>query len=111
MPIDALLWLLLPVVVAGGSALLSYYITQARADVALAKGRESLAAAEAAINFHKVILEERIKATEESVRRAAMDEFMRDFRIEERSYGRESKTTCSSKKSMIMQERLCFRNI
>ena len=36
---------------------------------------------------------------------------MQDIRVEERSYVRESKTLSTSKKSMIMQERLFFRNI
>jgi hypothetical protein len=56
-------------------------------------------------------MEERIKATEESTKRLAMDEFMHDFRVEERSYARESKSLTASKKTMVMQERLFFRNI
>jgi hypothetical protein len=101
----------LPVFVAGGSSLLSFFIMQARMEVALAKERESLAEARATITSQKVTMEERIKATEESSKRLAMDEFMHDFRVEERSYARESKSLTSSKKTMIMQERLFFRNI
>ena len=108
---DAMLWMFLPVFVAGGSALLSFYIMQAKMEVALAKERESLAEARATINSHKVTLEERIRATEEATKRRAMDEFMQDFRVEERSYVRESKSLTASKKSMVMQERLFFRNI
>jgi hypothetical protein len=113
MPIhmDAFLWLFLPVFVAGGSALLSYYIMQAKMEVALAKERESLAEARATITSQKVTMEERIKATEESTKRIAMDDFMHDFRVEERSYVRESRSLAASKKSMVMQERLFFRNI
>ena len=111
MHLDALLWLFLPIFVAGGSALLSFYIMQAKMEVALAKERESLAEARAVINSHKVTLEERIRATEESTKRHAMDEFMQDFHVEERSYVRESKSLTASKKSMVMQERLFFRNI
>jgi hypothetical protein len=111
MHMDAFLWMFLPVFVAGGSALLSFYIMQARMEVALAKERESLAEARATISSQKVTLEERIKATEESTRRHALDEFMQDFRVEERSYARESKSLSQSRKSMVMQERLFFRNI
>jgi hypothetical protein len=113
MPIqlDALLWLFLPVFVAGGSALLSYYLMQAKMEVALARERESLAEARATITSQKVTMEERIKATEESTKRLAMDDFMQDFRVEERSYVRESRSLNASKKSMVMQERLFFRNI
>ena len=111
MHMEAFLWMFLPVFVAGGSALLSFYIMQARMEVALAKERESLAEARATITSQKVTMEERIKATEEATKRVAMDEFMQDFRVEERSYARESKSLTASKKSMVMQERLFFRNI
>jgi hypothetical protein len=111
MHLDAFLWLFLPVFVAGGSALLSFYIMQAKMEVALAKERESLAEARATISNQKVTMEERIKATEETTKRVALDEFMHDFRVEERSYVRESKSLSASKKHMVMQERLFFRNI
>ncbi len=111
MHMDAFLWMFLPVFVAGGSALLSFYIMQAKMEVALSKERETLAEARATITSHKVTIEERIKATEEATKRHALDEFMQDFRVEERSYVRESKSLSSSKKSMVMQERLFFRNI
>jgi hypothetical protein len=111
MHMDAFLWMFLPVFVAGGSALLSFYIMQARMEVAIAKERESLAEARATISSQKITLEERIKSTEESTKRHALDEFMQDFRVEERSYVRESKSLTASKRSMVMQERLFFRNI
>ncbi len=111
MHMDALLWLFLPVFVAGGSALLSYYIMQSKMEVALAKERESLAEARATITSQKVTMEERIKATEESTKRLAMDDFMHDFRVEERSYARETRSATALRKSMVMQERLFFRNI
>jgi len=111
MHLDALLWLFLPVFVAGGSALLSFYIMQAKMEVAVSKERESLAEARATINSQKVTMEERIRATEESVKRAALDDFLKDFRVEERSYVRETKSLDSATRSMVMQERLFFRNI
>ena len=111
MHLDALIWLFLPVFVAGGSALLSFFIMQAKMEVSLSKERESLAEAHATINSQKVMMEERIRATEESVKRAALDEFLKDFRVEERSYVRETKSLEEAKRSMIMQERLFFRNI
>jgi hypothetical protein len=111
MQLEAFLWLFLPVFVAGGSALLSYYIMQARMEVALAKERESLAEARATIVSHKITMEERVRATEESAKRKALDDFMQDIRTEERSYVRESRSLDGSRKTMIMQERLFFRNI
>jgi hypothetical protein len=111
MHLDALLWLFLPVFVAGGSALLSFYIMQAKMEVAVSKERESLAEARATITSQKVMMEERVRATEETVRRAALDEFLKDFRVEERSYARETRSLNSATRSMVMQERLFFRNI
>jgi hypothetical protein len=105
------LWLFLPVFVAGGSALLSFYIMQAKMEVAVSRERESLAEARATIHSQKVTMEERIRATEESVKRAALDDFLKDFRVEERSYVRETKSLDSATRSMVMQERLFFRNI
>ena len=111
MQLEAFLWMFLPVFVAGGSALLSYYIMQAKMEVAIAKERESLSEARATITSQKVTLEERIKATEEATKRQALDDFLQEFRVEERSYVREMKSLSASKKSMVMQERLFFRNI
>ena len=62
MQMEAFLWLFLPVFVAGGSALLSYFVMQARMEVALAKERESLAEARAKISSYQVTLDERVKA-------------------------------------------------
>jgi hypothetical protein len=111
MQMEAFLWLFLPVFVAGGSALLSYYVMQARMEVALAKERESLAEARAMISSHKITLDERVKATEEACKRQALDDFMHDIRVEERSYVREVKSLYALKKTMVMQERIFFRNI
>jgi hypothetical protein len=111
MQIDALLWILLPVFIAAGSALLSFYMMQARMEVAISKEREVLAEARAEIRTQKTTLEERVKATEQEARRRALDEFMQEFRVEERHYFRENKSAAARQKSMILQERLYFRNI
>src|SRR6266496_405779 len=111
MHLDAFLWIILPVLIAAGSALLAFSIMQARMEVAISRERETLAEAKATIHSQNITLEERLKATEESTRRKAMDEFMQDIRVEERSYLRESKSMFSTKKLMVVQERLYFRNI
>jgi hypothetical protein len=111
MHVDAFLWIFLPVFIAGGSALLAIAIMQARMEVAVAKEKEALAEAKASIHSHQVTLEERLKATEEMTRRKSLDEFIQDIRVEERSYMRETKSMFSSKKLVVVQERLFFRNI
>ncbi len=107
---EAMLWLFMPLFVAAGSALMSYLIMQSKLEVALAKEREATAEARAAIANHARTLEETIKATEERVRRQSLDDFLAEFRVEERHYTRESKSLFLNRKSMVLQERLFFRN-
>lgn len=108
---DQFLWILLPVLVAAGTAILVYFLMEARAEVSIAKERENLAAAKALLAAHETGLEDKIKAAEETAHRKAFDQFLMDFRVEERHYMRESKSHFLNRKSMIMQERLYFRNI
>jgi len=108
---DAILWIMLPLFTAAGSALLAFAIMQARQEVALAKEREALVEAHAQLRNHQREVEDRVRATEEETRRRSMDEFINDIRVEERHYLRESKSFFSSRKSMVLQERMFFRNI
>ncbi len=108
---EPLIWILLPVFVAAGSALLSFYIMQARLEVAIAKEREMIAQVQANLTSQEKVTEEKLRATEAIVKKDALDEFLGDFRIEERHYLRESKTLFMNKKAMVLQERLFFRNI
>jgi hypothetical protein len=107
----AMLWILLPLFVAAGSALLAFYIMQARLEVAVAHEREGLSAAEATIRGQERLAVEKVKAAEETSRREAFEQFLGDFRVEERHYMRENKTMFASRKSLVLQERLFFRNI
>ncbi len=61
----ALLWILLPLIVAAGSALLSFYIMQAKLEVAVAKERETMAEVSAALKHAEQMTEERVRAAEE----------------------------------------------
>jgi len=108
---DAMLWLFLPLFVAAGSALMAYFIMQAKLEVAISKERETMAEARAMLATHARTLEETIKSTEERTKRQALDDFLAEFRVEERHYTRESKSLFLNRKSMVLQERLFFRNI
>jgi hypothetical protein len=108
---DAILWILLPMLVAGGSAILSYYVMQSRMEVAIAKERETLAQANAKIQTLEATIPDKIKLAEETAQRRAFDSFLMDFRVEERRYLRESKSHFMNSRSIVMQERLYFRNI
>src|SRR3979411_878879 len=108
---EVLLWICLPVLVAGGSALLALYIMQARLEVAVAKEREAVSEARILLESHKKAMEESLKAVEEQNRRKALDEFLADIRTEERHYIRENKMLFMNRKSLVLQERIFFRNI
>lgn len=111
MELSALVWILLPLFIAAGSALLSYYIMQARMEVAIARERESLAEAQAIIRNQEKLMEEKVRAAEEVAARQAFDQLLADFRVEERHFMRENKSMFVNRKSLVMQERLYFRNI
>ena len=101
----------IPLSAAGAGALLAFIVMRARMQVMLAKEHEELARAQAIIEVQKIEVDQRVRATEESVRRQALDEFIQDFRVEERSYVRETKSMFSARKLMVLQERLFFRSI
>ena len=105
------LWVCLPFVIAAGSGLLAAIIMQARMEVALAQQREGLAEARTLLATAHRTMEDRVKAAEEAARRKALDEFMSDIRIEERHYVRESKSLFLNQRSLVLQERVFFRNI
>ena len=63
------------------------------------------------LESHKKAMEERLKATEETAKRKALDDFLADIRSEERHYVRENKMLFMNRKSLVLQERIFFRNI
>jgi hypothetical protein len=108
---DAILWILLPILVAGGSAILSYSVMQSRMEIAVLKEREAVSEANAKLRALTDGVPDKIRVAEESAQRRAFDQFLMDFRVEERRYLRESRSHLMSRKSVVMQERLYFRNI
>lgn len=110
-PMDALLWILLPGFVAVGTGLLAFFVMQSRMEVAIAKEREMLAEARGALDAQKKAMEEAVKGAEEAARRKALDEFLADMRVEERHYIRNHHLLFMHRKSLVMQERIFFRNL
>jgi hypothetical protein len=109
--VEAIVYVMMPLLIAAGTALLCYSIMSARMEVAVSKEREALAEVRAILDSSKATMDEKIRATEESSKRRAMDAFLADIRVEERHYVKESKNLLGNKKSMVLQERLYFRNI
>jgi hypothetical protein len=104
-------WIVWSGVCSIGTGALVYFIMRSHMDVLLAKQREELAGARAALAAQKEALSESMKNAEEGSRRRAMDEFLADLRVEERHYVRQHKVLFVNRKSMVRQERIYFRNI
>jgi hypothetical protein len=91
--------------------MLAYFVMKARMEAAIAGERSALAEARARLEGQSKTLAETIRATEEAAKRQAFDEFLADLRVEERHYTREQKALFLHKKSLVLQERIYFRNI
>jgi hypothetical protein len=112
---EALLWILLPGFTAVSSGLLAWFIMQSRMEVALAQQREKLAESRGALDAERSALDAALptamKCAEETARREALENFMGDLRVEQRHYTRENKMLLQNRKSLVLQERMYFRNI
>jgi len=112
---EGMLWILLPGFVAVSSGLLAWFVMQSRMEVALAQERENLAQSRGAIDAERTALEAQlgtaIRAAEESAKRVALDNFLDELRVEQRHYTRENRLLLQTRKSLVIQERMYFRNI
>jgi hypothetical protein len=106
-------WVSLGVILVVGviSSLLTYLITRLRMERSSAKGARALADAVAALENEKATFEQAARGIEESARRKALDEFLADLHVEERHYVREHRVLFAHRKSLVLEERILFRNI
>jgi hypothetical protein len=109
--LNALLMIAVPGFAAVGAMLLAWFIMQSRMEVAIAKEREQSAEARGALEAEKKNLEIAIHGAEEAAKRKALEEFLSEMRVEERHYVREHKLLFMHRKSLVMQERIYFRNL
>jgi hypothetical protein len=107
-PVIWVAWTALCVIGAGG---LVFFLMQSRMELLLSKQREELAALRATLETRQEFMQGSIKQAEEATRRQALDEFLAEIRVEERSYVREHKAFFLTRKSLVRQERIFFRNI
>ena len=112
---DALFWIFLPAFAAVAAALLAWFIMQSRMEVALAGLREQLAESRGALQAERAAmegsLETALHAAEERARRQAFDNFLTELRVEQRHYTRENQGLTPARKSLVLQERMYFRNL
>lgn len=104
-------WILAIVLCAAATGGIVFHMMRLRMEVRLAAQREDLAAARAALEVRGEALMDSLRSAEESARRRAMDEFISEIRVEERHYIREHKAFFLTRKSVVRQERIFFRNL
>ena len=105
------IWVLLPICIALGSALLAVYIMQRRLDPQTARERQSLNEARALIEAQKEHLDELNKLRDESARRKSFDDFRGHLKIEQRHRIREPESRYAGQKMLVLQERISFGEI
>ena len=112
---DVLFWIFLPGFAAVAAGLLAWFVMQSRMEVALAGLREQLAESRGALQAERAAmdgsLETAMCAAEERARRQAFDNFLTELRVEQRHYTRENRQLTPARKSLVLQERMFFRNI
>jgi len=104
-------WAFVAVLCSAFSAAIVYLLMRSRAQVLLSKQREELAEARAALTAQRESLQDSLRNAEDATRRKALDEFLADIRVEERHYLREHKILFVTRKCLVRQERIFFRNL
>jgi hypothetical protein len=106
-----LLWVLMPAFTAAGAALLICFMMRCRMDEAVARERGALAELQSALIVQRQTLESAICDAKAEAKRLAFDEFLNDFRVEQRQYVRKSKVFFMNRQTLVLRERILFRNL
>jgi hypothetical protein len=104
-------WAFVAIVCSAFSGAVVYILMRSRAEVLLSRQREQLAEARAALSAQRESIEDSLRNVEDATRLKAMDEFIADIRVEERHYVREQKILFVTRKCLVRQERIFFRNL
>jgi hypothetical protein len=112
---DGLLWILLPGFAAVSAGVLAWFVMQSRMDVKLAEQREQIASQRGAIAAEREGMEAQIqaamRAAQDRAHREAFDNFLGELRVEQRHYTRENRLLTQTRRTLVLQERMYFRNI
>jgi hypothetical protein len=112
---EPLFWILLPGFAAVSTGLLAWFVMQSRMEVALARQREQLAESRGGLDAERRALESSLetalRAAEATAKHEALDNFLGELRVEQRHYTRENRMLMQNRKSLVLQERMYFRNI
>jgi hypothetical protein len=101
----------MPAFTAAGAALLICFMMRCRMDEAVARERGALAELQSALIVQRQTLESAICDAKAEAKRLAFDEFLNDFRVEQRQYVRKSKVFFMNRQTLVVRERILFRNL
>jgi hypothetical protein len=112
---EAVLMVLLPGFVAIAAGTLAWFVMQSRMEVALAIQRENLALLRGTLEAERSAIQasfhSAIQAAEESAKREAFDKFLCELTVQQRHYTKENRLLLQNRKSLVLQERMFFRNV
>jgi hypothetical protein len=108
---DAVYWVAIVLLVGIAASIATYAVTRMRMERRSAGMQAQLHEALATVEAERRAFREGAKAIEEAAKRKAMDEFLAEMRVEERHFVREHKILFARRRSVVMQERIFFRNI
>jgi CRISPR/Cas system CMR subunit Cmr6 (Cas7 group RAMP superfamily) len=77
----------------------------------VARERCGLAELQSALVVQRDTLESAIYDAKAEAKRAAFDDFLNDFRVEQRQYVRKSRLFFVNKQTLVLRERILFRNL
>jgi len=106
-----LLWIIGPGFPAVGAALLICYMMRCRMEEAVAQERGALAELRSSLAAQRESLPQTLVDAKAEARRAAFDMFLQEFRVEQRQYIHRSKLFFLTRKTLVVEERILFRNL
>lgn len=104
-------WAAVSAALVSAAVLITYLVMRVRLLQKTADQQRALAEAMAALEAERRSFQESSRAIEESARHKALNEFLADLRIEERRYIRQHRILFAHRKSLVLQERMFFRNV
>jgi hypothetical protein len=94
-----------------GLGAIVWYLGRVRREARLALRHKVEVEHNARLRLERRVAEERVLAAEQAARRKAMDEFLSDIHAEERAYPRQRELGGNCQRSVVVEERLYFRNL
>lgn len=94
-----------------GIGTLAWYLGRIQMEVRWARRREAEAARTALLRIEKQLAEGQSLVAEQAARRQALDDFLSELHAEEHAYLKQQSVAGGQKRSVVVEERLYFRNL